>query len=81
MNQRERKSWILQTLEAGDFECIHGAWRAVGAAYQSLEGMPFGLKTRPNHIVDDYDRGRISAEQSIRMLVDAVHEIPDDAAG
>jgi len=78
MNQRERKAWILQTLASGNFESIQDAYDVVGGEYQSLEAMPFGLRTLPNHIRDDFDAGRISEQESINRLVDAVRKIPDE---
>jgi len=78
MNQLERKTWILETLSASDFESIQDAYHVVGGEYQSLEVMPFGLRTLPNHIRDDYDAGRISGAKSIELLVDAVQRIPDE---
>lgn len=77
MNQRERKIWILEMLASGDFESIQDAFHVVGGEYESLEAMPFGLRTLPNHIRDDFDAGRISASQSIELLADAVRNIPD----
>ena len=78
MNQGERKAWILRTLSSGDFESIQDAYEVVGGEYQSLEAMPFGLRTLPNHIRDDFDAGRISGKDSISRLADAVRRIPDD---
>lgn len=78
MNQRERKDWILRTLSSGNFESIQDAYYVVGGEYQSLEAMPFGLRTLPNHIRDDFDAGRISEQESIDRLADAVRKIPDE---
>jgi len=78
MNQRERKAWILNTLASGRFESIHDAMVEVGGDYDSLEAMPFGLRHRPNHIIDDFDAGRISEAESIQALAQAVQEIPDE---
>jgi len=78
MNQRERKAWILETLASGKFESIQDAYYVVGGEYQSLEGMPFGVRTLPNHIRDDFDAGSISEKKSIELLADAVRKIPDE---
>lgn len=77
MKQRERRAWILETLKSGPSRAFMTL--AVGGEYASVGAMPFGLSTRPNHIHDGFDADWITAEQSFRLIIDAVGEIPDQA--
>ena len=77
MNQSERKAWIIEQLECGKFENIHEAWRMVGGEFQSLEAMPFGVSTKPNHVFTDFMDNRISGQESVRALLAIVKEVPD----
>lgn len=77
MDQAQRKAWIIQQLESGRFESIHEAWPVVRGEFESLEGIPFGVRTKPNHIFTDIMDNRITGDQSIHLLVEAVRSIPD----
>ncbi|MGM9479912.1 hypothetical protein ACS5PN_01820 [Roseateles sp. NT4] len=77
VNQAERKTWIVQRIREGDFENIHEAWAVVGGEYNSLEALPFGLKTRPNHIFSDFMDNKLTGPASVQALLDAVLEVPD----
>ncbi|WP_172202686.1 hypothetical protein [Niveibacterium sp. COAC-50] len=79
MDQAQRKAWIIARLSGDKFENIHEAWAVVGGEFNSLEGMPFGMKTRPNHIFTDFIDNRISGPESVRAFLEVVESIPDGA--
>ena len=79
MNQSQRKAWIIEQLESSQFENIHEAWHVIGGEFQSLEAMPFGVRTKPNHVFTDFMDNRISGEESVHALLAIVMEIPDAA--
>ena len=48
MNEAQRKAWMIDRLNTGEFQNIHEAWVVVGEELNSLEAMPFGIKFLPH---------------------------------
>jgi hypothetical protein len=79
MNQAQRKLWIVERLQSGEFESIFSALPRLGGELASLEGVPFGMRNLPTELCVDLSDEKISAEESIKKLISYVHAIPDHA--
>ena len=79
MNQAQRKLWIVERLQSGEFESIFSALPALRGELASLEGVPFGMRNIPTELCVDLTDEKINAEESIQKLIAYVHAVPDHA--